>query len=324
MHVSAVEGVADEQRHTKTTTTPETTTFAVLFQPQGSVIIFLSNFLALLIEVDAGEKRNRALFAGFMVAVNVLLVLAVIMTSWFAVQQSVNESRAKDNTLTIAKAMLTVEQYAAESARLTRRGRAQLSSAFFSTRPDAPPADGPVSAGQQSVNKCRAKDNTLTIAKAMLTLEQYAAESARITRRGKAQLPSAFFSMKPGTPAVDGRMLALQQSVNEARAKGNTLSIAKAMLAVEQYAHSARITRRRKTQLSSAFFSMNPDTPSADGSMVKHSEPATNERHASDVTDVATSESSSVYARGAGVTAAALDRLQRHSQTWGRSGSEEC
>ena len=57
------------------------------------MIIFLSNFLALLIKVDAGEDSNRAAFGVVLVAVNGLLVAAIIVTSWFAVQQSVNDSR---------------------------------------------------------------------------------------------------------------------------------------------------------------------------------------------------------------------------------------
>ena len=85
--------------------------------------IFLSNFLALLIKVDAGEEDNRAAFAVLMVLVNVMLVVAVIVTSWFAVQQTVNESREEDNSLAVAKTVLTAEQYAAQSARLTRQGR---------------------------------------------------------------------------------------------------------------------------------------------------------------------------------------------------------
>lgn len=87
------------------------------------MIIFLSNFLALLIKVDAGEEDNRTAFGILMVFVNVLLVVAVIVTSWFAVQQTVNDSREDENSLTIAKTMLTAEQFAAKSARLTRERR---------------------------------------------------------------------------------------------------------------------------------------------------------------------------------------------------------
>ena len=91
--------------------------------PQGCVIIFLSNFLALLIKVDAGEEDNRDAFGVLMVLVNMLLVVAVIVTSWFAVQQTVNDSREEENSLAIAKTMLTAEQFAAKSARLTRERR---------------------------------------------------------------------------------------------------------------------------------------------------------------------------------------------------------
>lgn len=81
-----------------------------------------------------------------MVAINVFLVLGVLVTSWFAVQQSVDDSRGEENALTIAKDMLTAEQYAAECARLTcsaRAARDSMSSAFFSTTRDDPPqSDG--------------------------------------------------------------------------------------------------------------------------------------------------------------------------------------
>lgn len=79
------------------------------------MIIFLSNFLALLIKVDAGEAGNRDVFGGFMVAVNVMLVLAVLVTSWFATQQSVDYSRdgdeAGESSLAAAKTRVTAEQY---------------------------------------------------------------------------------------------------------------------------------------------------------------------------------------------------------------------
>ena len=83
----------------------------------------MSNFLALLIKVDAGEEDNRDAFGVLMVLVNMLLVVAVIVTSWFAVQQTVNDSREEENSLAIAKTMLTAEQFAAKSARLTRERR---------------------------------------------------------------------------------------------------------------------------------------------------------------------------------------------------------
>ena len=106
------------------------------------MIIFLSNFLALLIKVDAGEKSNRNVFGALLVAVNVLLVLAVLVTSWFATQQSVDDHREGENTFNMAKTMLTAEQYAASSARVTRSGRVPGSMApSASVRPDLSPPD---------------------------------------------------------------------------------------------------------------------------------------------------------------------------------------
>ena len=52
----------------------------------------MTNFLALLIKVDIGEDSSRAAFGALLVAVNVLLALAVIGSSWFTGQQAVNAS----------------------------------------------------------------------------------------------------------------------------------------------------------------------------------------------------------------------------------------
>lgn len=79
----------------------------------GCVVIFLSNFLALLIKVDAaGEGRQDAL-GGLLVAVNLGLVVAVIVTSWFATQQSVDDAQDDENSFTVVKEMITAERLAA-------------------------------------------------------------------------------------------------------------------------------------------------------------------------------------------------------------------
>lgn len=114
--------------------------FSISFPWQGCVIIFLSNFLALLIKVDAGKERNRAAFGVLLIAVNVMLVLAVLVTSWFATQQTVDDSREDENAFTVAKTMLTAEQYAARSARLTRVGSATMSSTSSAAGLDFHPA----------------------------------------------------------------------------------------------------------------------------------------------------------------------------------------
>lgn len=97
------------------------------------MVIFLSNFLALLIKVDVGGEDDRAAFGVLLVAVNVLLVLAVLLTSWFAVQQSVDDSRDDENAFNVAKTMLTAEQDTAKLARSARDRR--------STRSLAPPIE---------------------------------------------------------------------------------------------------------------------------------------------------------------------------------------
>lgn len=110
------------------------------------MIIFLSNFLALLIKVDAGEVNNRNVFGALLVAINVLLVLAVLVTSWFATQQSVDDHREGETTFNMAQTMLTAEQYAASGARLKGSGRVSRSrTSSASVRPGLsspePPTD---------------------------------------------------------------------------------------------------------------------------------------------------------------------------------------
>eukprot|EP00903_Cladosiphon_okamuranus_P020452 g18772.t1 len=86
----------------------------------GCVVIFLSNFLALLIKVDATKDENRDALGGILIAMNVLLILAVLATSWFTTQQSVDDSREEDESVTLAKTMLTMEHRTANTTRLAR------------------------------------------------------------------------------------------------------------------------------------------------------------------------------------------------------------
>lgn len=87
--------------------------------------IFLSNFLALLMKVDAAGESNRSILGGILIAVNVLLVVAVLASTWFATQQSVDDQREGENAFAVAKAMLTHEQVVAQSKRLEREESAQ-------------------------------------------------------------------------------------------------------------------------------------------------------------------------------------------------------
>lgn len=74
--------------------------------------------------------------------VNVLLVLAVVVTSWFATQQSLDERREEDNAFTVARTMRIADRYASNSARLTRkRSKATTSSVSSSVRPGLSPSD---------------------------------------------------------------------------------------------------------------------------------------------------------------------------------------
>ena len=91
-------------------------------QPQGCVIIFLTNFLALLIKVDAAGEDSRSALGGLLVAVNVLLALAVLSASCCSMWQSLEYARDDHNAYTEAKAMITADQGAANIIRNTREG----------------------------------------------------------------------------------------------------------------------------------------------------------------------------------------------------------
>lgn len=68
------------------------------FRPQGCVVIFLSYFLALLIKMDVAEDAHLEALGGFLVAVNVLLGLGVLWTSWFAFRPMVSDSHDEGAT----------------------------------------------------------------------------------------------------------------------------------------------------------------------------------------------------------------------------------
>lgn len=91
--------------------------------PQGCVIIFLTNFLALLIKVDSAGEGSRDVLGGILVAVNVLLIVAVLLSSWLSTQQSVDDHRDGETAYNVAGKMLTFEQLAAKSARRSRASR---------------------------------------------------------------------------------------------------------------------------------------------------------------------------------------------------------
>lgn len=73
-----------------------------------------------MIKVDAAGEGNRAALGGILIAVNVLLILAVLSTSWFATQQMVDDNRNEENSLALAKTMLTFEQRVADDAKVVR------------------------------------------------------------------------------------------------------------------------------------------------------------------------------------------------------------
>lgn len=87
------------------------------------MVIFLSNFLALLIQVDAAGEDNRDAMGGLLVAVNVMLVIAVIFTSWFSTQQQVDDARDDENVYSTAMDVVNADRLATEPARLAREAK---------------------------------------------------------------------------------------------------------------------------------------------------------------------------------------------------------
>ena len=59
-------------------------------------------------------------------AINVLLFLAVVLATWFATQQAVDDHKAGENAVAVAGTMLTFELQAAASSR-SMRGRVAAS-----------------------------------------------------------------------------------------------------------------------------------------------------------------------------------------------------
>lgn len=88
-----------------------------VYLPQGCVVIFLSYFLALLVKVDAMGEHGRSAFAGLLIAINVILLLAVFVACWFtvkktvdAVQKTADNSRDKNGIITKGVLIQAAEQ----------------------------------------------------------------------------------------------------------------------------------------------------------------------------------------------------------------------
>ena len=90
------------------------------------MVIFLSNFLALLIKVDAAGEGNGETWGALLVTVNVMLVVSVILTSWFSTQQQANEAKGDENTYNMAMEMVSTDCLSAEHAS-TRDSRGRQS-----------------------------------------------------------------------------------------------------------------------------------------------------------------------------------------------------
>lgn len=64
----------------------------------------MSDFLALLIKLDGAGGGERSALGGVMVAANIMLFLAVLVTSWFATQQAVDDHRQSFEDVATPKA----------------------------------------------------------------------------------------------------------------------------------------------------------------------------------------------------------------------------
>ena len=84
------------------------------------MVVFLNSFLALLIKVDAAGEGNGENLGILLVIVNVMLVVATILTSWFSTQQQVDEAKEDENTHNMFMEMLGTDYLSAEHARLAR------------------------------------------------------------------------------------------------------------------------------------------------------------------------------------------------------------
>ncbi|CAM9941933.1 unnamed protein product, partial [Ectocarpus sp. 12 AP-2014] len=80
----------------------------------GCLCIFLSNFLALLIKVDSGADGNHDVFGAIMIGINVFLIMAVLLASWFSMQQTMDEYAVAAGTV------LAFEQLSVHSASRSR------------------------------------------------------------------------------------------------------------------------------------------------------------------------------------------------------------
>ena len=86
-------------------------------------MIFLSNFLALLIKVDATGEGNGENLGALLVTVNVMLVVAVILTSWFSTQKQTDDAKDDENTYNMAMEVVSTDRLSAEHPRLARLAR---------------------------------------------------------------------------------------------------------------------------------------------------------------------------------------------------------
>lgn len=84
-------------------------------------MIFMSNFLALLIKVNATESRRQDAIGVLLVILNVGLFLAVAFTAWIAREESVVESSLGAQAMELANTVMMAERLAGSTHHEPRR-----------------------------------------------------------------------------------------------------------------------------------------------------------------------------------------------------------
>lgn len=69
---------------------------------QGSVLIFMNSFLAVFIKADIAGGASHSAFGGGLVAVNLILILAVLWAVRVAMREVVDDSSDEDNNPSVS------------------------------------------------------------------------------------------------------------------------------------------------------------------------------------------------------------------------------
>lgn len=98
---------------------------------QGCIVIFLSNFLALLIQADAAGEGRRNSLGAVMVAINVVLIFSVLLATCLTTQQALGDHFEGEDDVAVAGTMLTFEQRTEARPRFIPEHTTKPVSSFF-------------------------------------------------------------------------------------------------------------------------------------------------------------------------------------------------